>query len=104
MSMEKFNEFRLIFDLICIDCLHEKEFHCLLGELFNIEGDLILSKLDQINLSHRACKGSRNFKFIDFKKLFSAEQVRRIYVGILSVEKEKRSFLLKTFCPRTVKY
>lgn len=89
MSIEKFNKFRLVFHLICIACLHEENFHFLLGELFSIDGDLILSELDQINLLHRACQRCGNYIFAGFKKLFSAEQVRRIYDGILSVEKDK---------------
>ena len=65
---KKINEFRLIFHLICVDCQQEENFHFSLGDLFNIEGNLILSEADQINFSHRTCQGCKNFIFIDFKK------------------------------------
>ena len=48
MPIKKSNEFRLIFHLIWVDCQQEEKFHFLLGDLFNIEGDLILSEVDQI--------------------------------------------------------
>ena len=42
MCVENFNNFRLLFRLICTDCEHVEDFHLLLGDLFNNEGDLIL--------------------------------------------------------------
>ena len=86
MYIKTFNEFWLIFHLICVDYQQEGNFHFSLGGLFNIEGDLILSEVDQ-KFSHRTCQGYKNFIFIDFKKLFSSEQIRRIYNGVLSVKK-----------------
>ena len=55
MSIKKFNAFRLIFYLISVDCQQEENFHFSLEDLFYIEGDLILSEVDQINFSHRTC-------------------------------------------------
>ena len=78
MSLEKFNNFRLFFHLICADCQHEENFHFLLVGLLKIEGDLILSEVDQINLSHRSCQNCKSFIYIDFRKLFSVEKIRRL--------------------------
>lgn len=90
MSIEKFNNFRLFYHLIGTDCQHEENFDFLLGHLFNIEGDLILSEVDQINLSHRTCQNWKNFIYIDFEKLFTVEQIRKLYDGICSGEKEQQ--------------
>ena len=54
MSIEKFKNFRLFFHVICIDWEHEENFHFLLEDLFNIEGDLKLSEVEQINLLHKS--------------------------------------------------
>ena len=43
---KKFNEFRLIFYLIYVGCQQEENFHFSFGDLFNIEGDLILFEVD----------------------------------------------------------
>ena len=89
LSVEKFNNFGLLFRLICTDCEHEEDFHLLLGDLFNIESDLNLSDVDLINLSHRTCSGCKNFISLDFKKLFSIEQIRNLYDEICFAEKEQ---------------
>ena len=41
MSAEKFKNFRVFFHMICADCSHKEKFHFLLGNLFNMEGDII---------------------------------------------------------------
>ena len=48
MSVDTFNEFRLLIHLICVNCHQEENFHFLVkgGDLFNREGDLILSYVD----------------------------------------------------------
>ena len=89
MSEEKFNNFRLLFCLICTDCEHEEDLHLLLGDLLNIEGNLILSDVAFINLSHRTCSGCKNFIYLDFRKLVSVEQIRKPYDEICLVEKEQ---------------
>ena len=88
MSIKKFNEFWLILHLISLDCQREENSRFSLEDLFNAKGDLILSAADQINFSHTTCQGCKIFIFIDFKKLFSSDQFKRIYNGILSVKKE----------------
>ena len=40
-SLEKFKNFRLIFDDKCLDCCTQNQFYCLLGEYFNLECDLV---------------------------------------------------------------
>ena len=85
MSAENFNNFRLLFHLICTDCEHVEDFHLLLGDLINIEGNLVLSDVDLIDLSHRTCQGCKNVLCLDFRKLFSVEQIRRLYDGICCV-------------------
>ena len=89
MSEEKFNNFRLLFCLICTDCEHEEDLHLLLGDLLNIEGNLILSDVAFINLSYRTCSGCKNFIYLDFRKLVSVEQIRKLYDEICLVEKEQ---------------
>ena len=90
MSVENFNNFRLVFRVICTDCEHVEDFHLLLGDfLFNIYGNLISSDVDLISLSHRICQGCKNFIYLGFRKLFSVEEIRRLYHGICRVEKEK---------------
>lgn len=78
VSLKKFKNFRLFFHLICTNFQHGEHFHLLLGDLYNIEGDLVLSEVVQINLSHRSCQKCTNFIYVDFKKLFTVEQVIRI--------------------------
>ena len=89
MSIEKFKNFRLLFHLLCIDCGHEENFHFLLGDLFNIEGDLILLQVDQINLSHKSRQNCKSFIYIDFKKIFTVEQIRRNWNVICAGEKKQ---------------
>ena len=89
MCVENFNNFRLLFCLICTDCEHVEDFHLLLGDLFNIECDLILFDVDLINLSHKTCQSCKNFIYLDLRKLFRAEQIRRLYDGICRVKKRK---------------
>ena len=88
MSIKKFSKFRLIFHIICLKCSHEDKFSIFGENSFNIERDLILSEIEQINLSYKTYTGCENLMFFDFKKLFNSEQVRKIYHGILSVKKE----------------
>ena len=49
--------------LSCIDSQHEQTFPFFLGEIFNREGDIILSDIDLINFSHQSCNGCKNFIF-----------------------------------------
>ena len=90
MPAEELNNFRrLLFHLICADCEHKEDFHLLLGDLFNIEGNIILYDVDLINLSHRSCWGCKGLIYLEFRKLFSVEQIRRLFDGICLVEKEQ---------------
>ena len=89
MSIEKFKNFHLFFRLICVDCGLKENSHLLLGDLFNSEGDIILSQVDQIHFSHKSCKNCKNFIFISFKKLFTVEQIRRIWNGTCAGIKEE---------------
>lgn len=89
MSIQKYKEFYLVFHLICVDYQQEENIHFLLGDVFNIEIDLMLFEVDQIILPCRIRQGCKNFIFIDFKKLSSVEKIRKIYNVILSVKKEQ---------------
>ena len=92
MSIEKFKNFHLFFRLICVDCGLRENSHLLLGDLFNSEGDIILSQVDQIHFSHKSCKNCKNFIFIGFKKLFTVEQIRRIWNGTCAgIEEEDKN-------------
>ena len=46
MSVKTFENFRLLIRLFCVDCRHEQTFHFWGGEIFNREGDLILSHVN----------------------------------------------------------
>lgn len=77
------------FRLICIDCGHDENCDFLLGDVFNIKGDLILSEVEQINLSYKSCQNCENFIYIDLKKLFTVSQIRRIWYGICAGKKKQ---------------
>ena len=77
--------------MICADCSHEEKFHFLLSDSFNMEGDIILSVVDEINFSHRKVKVVVFLVFFDFKKLFPPALIRRIYDGMCSI-KERGSY------------
>ena len=47
-----------------------------LGNSFNIEGDFILSEVDQVKLSDRSCSSCGNFVYLDFAKILKPEQIR----------------------------
>ena len=49
-----------------------------LGEIFNSEGDIVLSDLDLVNFSHQTCNGCKKFIFIDFKKNYPPNITQRI--------------------------
>ena len=89
MSLEKFKNFRFFLHLICTAGQHEENLHFLLGDLFNIEGDIILSEVYEIDFSHRSCENCKNFIYIDFKKRFTVGQLRRIWDGICAGKKEQ---------------
>ena len=89
MSIEKVKNFGLFFRLSCVDCGLKENCHFLLGDLFNSEGNIILSQVDQINSSHKSCENCKNFIFIGFKKLFTVEQIRRIWDGTCAGIKEE---------------
>ena len=92
MSIEKFKNFHLFFRLICVDCGLRENSHLLLGDLFNSEGDIILSQVDQIHFSNKSCENCKNFIFIGFKKLFTVEQIRRIWNGTCAgIEEEDKN-------------
>ena len=91
MFLEKFNNFRFIVYFIYTDFQQEENFHFVLGDLFNIDSDLILSEVDQTNLSLRNCQNCKNFIIVDIRKLFSVEQTRRLWNEICLGKKEKAS-------------
>ena len=64
-----------------------KKIFCL-GNLFNIAGNFVTGEVYQINLSHGSCSFRGNVTYLDFRKLFKCEQIKRIYHGILSIKKE----------------
>ena len=73
--------------MACADCSHEEKFHFLLGDLINMEGNIILSDVDESNFCHRKCRDCGIFGvFFYFKKLFPPALIRRTYVGMCSVE------------------
>ena len=93
MSVDTFNKFRLSIHLIRVDYQQEENYlffflFFFLGDLFNREGDLILSDVDLINVSHQTCSGWKNFFFIDFKKIYPLAIIRTIYDGLCAIEKE----------------
>ena len=59
-TYRKVQQISPFFYIICTECQYEERFHFLLGDLVNIEGDLILLEIDQINLSHRTCQNFYN--------------------------------------------
>ena len=71
MFIEKFKNFCLFFTKFVLIIITKRNFIFLLRDLFNIEGDLFQSEVDQINMSHRTCQNCKNFIYIDFKKLFT---------------------------------
>lgn len=103
MSIEKFKNLRFFFHLIRVDSGHEENCHFLLGNQFNIEGYLILSEVEQINLLHKSCQNCKNFIYIDIKKLFTVSQIGRIWDEICAGKKEQikklRTFWMK-ICQR----
>ena len=98
MPIKKFSKFRLIFHIICLKCSHEDKFSILGGNSFNIERDLILSEIEQINLSYKTYTGCENWMFFDFKKLFNSEQVRKFIMG--SFLSKKNQVKIKNLLPK----
>ena len=64
--MNKFKEFKLFFDIICFGCQHKETVDFLVADLFDIEGDLILSDVEHINLANRNCQNCQAYIFTDF--------------------------------------
>ena len=92
MSVNTFENFRLLIQLFCVDCRHKQTFHFWGGEIFNREGDLILSHVDLINFSLQTCNGCKNFIFIDFLiKIYPPTIIRRIYDGLYLVERKRKN-------------
>ena len=90
-KMNKFKKFKLIFDIICFDCRHKVTINFLAGDLFKIEGDLILSDAEYINFRNRNCQNCQACIFIDFKKIFLPRRIRELYHGLCIIEKEEQN-------------
>ena len=89
--MNKFKEFKLIFDIICFDCWHKVITNFLVGDLFNIEGDLTLSDVEYINFGNRIYENCEAYIFIDFKKIFPPRRIRELYHGLCVIKKEEQN-------------
>ena len=92
MSVNTFENFHLLIHLVCVDCHHEQTlfiyFFC--GEIFNREGDIVLSDVGLINFSHQTCNGCKNFMFIDFIKFIRLLSYEKFMMDcVLSKEKIK---------------
>ena len=57
-------------------------------EFFSIEDDFIINELDEIHFCHRLYNGCKIFIFVDHKKLFLSKNVRDIYDGIKTIQKQ----------------
>ena len=55
-----------------------------------MEGDLILSDVEHINLAKRNCQSCQAYNFIDFKKIFPPRKVLLLYYGQGVIEKEEQ--------------
>ena len=88
MSIRKFHEFRPILHLICVEFQHEKNVRFYLGDLFNTEGNLILSAVDQINFSHRTCQVVRTLYSLTLKSYLAVKKSEEFTIGSFT-EKEQ---------------
>ena len=90
-KMNKFKEFKLIFDIISFDCWHKVTTNFLAGNLFNIEDDLTLSDVEYVNFGNRSCQNCQVYILIYFKKIFPPRRIRELYHGLCVIEKEEQN-------------
>ena len=89
MSIKTFDKFWLIFHLICVDCQQEDNCHFSLGDLFNIEGDLIPSEVDQINFSHKPVKVLKNSYLLTLKSCLVVSKSEEFRMGPFLLKNNK---------------
>ena len=77
-----FNDFKLLYRVICFNCKFAEELSFRLGNLFNLEGDFILGTNEEIYVLNRSCKQCGCFYYLDFKEIFTHVEIREIYHGI----------------------
>ena len=90
-KMNKFKEFKLIFDIIFFDCWYKVTTNFLAGDLFNIEGDIIILDAEYINFSNRNFQNCHAYIFIDFKKIFLLGGIRELCHGLCIIEEEEQN-------------
>ena len=88
MAARIFNNFKLLFRVICFDVKFVEELSFRLGNLFNLEGDFTLETNEEIHVLNRSCKQCGCFYYLDFKKLFTPVKIREIYDRIKILESE----------------
>ena len=77
--------------------IKKKIFIFLEGDVFNMEGNLILMDVDLINFSDQICSGCKNVIFIDFRKIYPPAIIRRIYNGCAQ---SKQNVQVKNMLPK----
>ena len=94
--MNKFKEFKLIFDIISFDCWHKVTTNFLAGDLFNIEDDLTLSDVEYANFGNRSCQNCQVY----ILKIFPPRRIRELYHGCVSSRKKNKIILIINKLPK----
>lgn len=62
-----------------------------LGDLFNTEGNLILSAVDQINFSHRTCQVVRTLYSLTLKSYLAVKKSEEFTIGSFAEKSESEN-------------
>ena len=84
--IELFKNFKLKIQIECLECDMKKLISLKVGDFFNLEDNYIATDIKEGFFCHRLCSGCKNFIFVDIKKLFEPDFIRKIYDGIKNFE------------------
>ena len=88
MTARKFFNQNLIIRSECLNCGSSEQMNFRVGDTFNLEGDCILKKSDELCFCQTSCSDCENFIFIDLRRLFQPKTIRDFYNGFKALKKE----------------
>ena len=84
--IELFKNFLLKIQIECLDCNTRELIFLKIGDFFNLDSDYIAKVIEEGLFCNRLCSGCKNVIFVDVKKLFKLDFIRKIYDGIKNIK------------------
>ena len=69
----------LKFAAVCLQCNEEEKFELNAATFFNKFVDYIADCKEEIFFCHRICRSCKNFIYVDLKKNFNKDRIKKIF-------------------------